>query len=347
MAAFKKFGDSRFIRVVQVGCGSMAQGWVERIIAKPGLELVGLVDLRREAAVQTAAKFKLPAGVVHGSLAQAIAAARPDVVVDITVPAAHYGVTMTALKAGCHVLGEKPLADNAAHARRMCAAAKAAKRLYMVTQNRRYIPAQIAFADAIRAKTVGRLSSLDADFFIGAHFGGFREAMASPLILDMAIHTFDQARMIAGADPVSVYCHEFNPHGSWYRGNAAAVCIFEFTKGVVFTYRGSWVGEGFSTSWECSWRAMCSQGAIAWDGRDEPKAQLVVGTQGFHRELKDLAIPVPAIEHQGHHGVLDEFVRCLRSGATPQTECRDNIKSLAMCLAAVESAKKGRKVAVR
>ena len=37
--------------------------------------------------------------------------------------------------------------------------------------------------------------------------------MDSPLVLDMAIHTFDQARFITGANPISVYCHEFNPPG--------------------------------------------------------------------------------------------------------------------------------------
>ena len=61
-----------------------------------------------------------------------------------------------------------------------------------------------------------------ADFFIGAHFGGFRDEMAHVLLLDMAIHTFDQARKILGADPVSVYCHEFNPAGSWYAGASSA-----------------------------------------------------------------------------------------------------------------------------
>ena len=61
------------------------------------------------------------------------------------------------------------------------------------------------------------------------------------------------------------------------------------------------------------------------------------------------APPLPALplEFSGHEGILDEFVRSLRSGAEPQTVCHDNIKSLAMCLAAVESAKSGRKVEVK
>jgi predicted dehydrogenase len=347
MATFTKFGSKRNIRILQVGCGAMGQGWVERIIAKPGLDLIGLVDIRPSAAEATAARFRLVGMPVFASLDDAIRAGRPDVVVDITVPSAHYQVTRTALKAGCHVLGEKPLADTLAHARAMCRAARLGRRLYMVTQNRRHLPAMVALRDAVRTDAIGRLSSLDADFYIGAHFGGFRDLMDSPLIIDMAIHSFDQARMISGCDPVSVYCHEFNPHGSWYAGAAAAVCIFEFTRGVLFTYRGSWAAEGFNTSWECQWRAHGARGALLWEGQGHPQAQVVAEGSGFRRKTADVAIPMPALTHVAHHGVLEEFVQCLRSGRSPQSECHDNIKSLAMCLAAVESARKGRKVAVR
>lgn len=55
-----------------------------------------------------------------------------------------------------------------------------------------------------------------------AHFGGFRDKMPSPLILDMAIHHFDLARYMSGADPVAVYAKEFNPAGSWYKGDVSA-----------------------------------------------------------------------------------------------------------------------------
>lgn len=78
---------------------------------------------------------------------------------------------------------------------------------------------------------------LTADFFIGAHFGGFRDAMPSPLLLDMAIHTFDAARYLSGADPLAVYCDEFNPAWSWYAGNACATAIFEMTGGLRYVYR--------------------------------------------------------------------------------------------------------------
>ncbi|MGD0091923.1 MAG: Gfo/Idh/MocA family oxidoreductase [Planctomycetota bacterium] len=347
MATFKPFVEDRKVRIVQVGCGGMAQGWVERTQKRPDAELVGLVDIRRPAAEETAAKHNLPPGIVYNTLEEAIAQAKPDAVTDITVPEAHYGVTVTALKAGCHVLGEKPLADSLAHAKAMCAAARKAKRLYMVTQNRRYMGTIQAFSKAAKEGTIGRLSSLDADFFIGAHFGGFRDVMDHVLVLDMAIHTFDQARFICGCDPLAVYCHEFNPHGSWYKGAAAALCIFEMTNGVAFTYRGSWAAEGYNTSWESNWRATGSQGTIVWDGAAQPKCQRPVGTEGFHRKLEDVALPEIKVAQGGHEGVLDEFLQALRSGATPQTVCDDNIKSLAMCFAAIESATKKRRVKVK
>ncbi|MCY3022167.1 MAG: Gfo/Idh/MocA family oxidoreductase [Planctomycetota bacterium] len=347
MAAFKPFKETRKLRILQVGCGGMAQGWVERTQKRADAEIVGLVDIRRQAAEETAAKHGLPPGIVFSTLEEALEKAKPDAVTDITVPEAHFGVTTTALKAGCHVLGEKPLADSMVHAKEMCKAAKKAKRLYMVTQNRRYMGTIQAFSKAVKDGVIGEVSSLDADFFIGAHFGGFRDVMDHVLLLDMAIHTFDQARFISGCDPVAVYCYEYNPHGSWYKGSAAALCVFEMTKGVVFTYRGSWAAEGFNTSWESNWRAVGSKGTVVWDGAAQPKCQRPAGTEGFFRKLEDVTLPEITVAHGGHEGVLEEFLQCVRKGATPQTVCDDNTKSLAMCFAAIQSAETGKRVKVK
>lgn len=347
MSTFTPFPKDKTLRVVQVGCGGMAQGWVERAIKKPGVEIVGLVDLRREAAEQTAAKFNLPPSVVYTSLDEALAKAKPDAVFDITVPSAHHGVTMAALNAGCHVLGEKPLSDSMEHAREVCAASEKSKRLYMVTQNRRYLNTIQPTRNGVKNGTIGALSSLDADFYLGAHFGGFRDVMDHVLILDMAIHHFDQARFLSGCDPLAVYCHEYNPHGSWFKHGAAAVCIFEMTGGVTFTYRGSWTAEGFSTSWQADWRIVGTNGSIRWDGESAPQAQVVKGNEGFRREMADIALPDVPLAFSAHDGVLEEFLTSLRNGTIPQTECHDNIKSLAMCFAAIESASTRQRVEIR
>ena len=126
---------------------------------------------------------------------------------------------------------------------------------------------------ATAALALGPLTTLNSDFYLGAHFEGFRLSMPHVLLVDMAIHTFDTARFISGADPVSVYCKEWNPRGSWYDHSASAVAIFELTGGMVYTYRGSWCSEGLNTSWEAQWRVIGERGSTTWDGCEQMAAQ--------------------------------------------------------------------------
>jgi predicted dehydrogenase len=169
--------------------------------------------------------------------------------------------------------------------------------------------------------------------------------MASPLILDMAIHTFDAARYLSGADPAAVYCEEFNPPWSWYNGAASATAIFEMSSGLRYTYRGSWCAEGRLTSWEGEWRAVGPNGSATWDGHNPPIAQIVTQRDGFLSQAEQRVAQVEDIP-AGIAGSLREFLQALATGATPMGECHDNIKSLAMVFGAIESAATGRRVAI-
>ncbi|MDX6242072.1 MAG: hypothetical protein QOG10_6979, partial [Kribbellaceae bacterium] len=94
----------------------------------------------------------------------------------------------------------------------------------MVSQNRRYLPALIAYRETVRQ--LGTVSSLSCDFYrawrdwrdLEGHFLG---TMDQPLLQDMAVHLFDAARALTGADPVAVYCESYNPPWSWFPGAAA------------------------------------------------------------------------------------------------------------------------------
>jgi predicted dehydrogenase len=258
-------------------------------------------------------------------------------------------VALEAFRQGCHLLGEKPLADSLANARKMVRAAAKVGRTHAVMQNRRYLPEIRVVRELIAAERLGPLTTLSSDFFIGAHFGGFREQMSHVLLLDMAIHTFDAARLLCGADPVSVYCKEWNPAGSWYAHGASAVAVFTMSNGVVYTYRGSWCAEGLRTAWESTWHGIGTRGSFRWDGYRDFKAQEVASVASPFSNVADLA-PLPfanATAPIGHGGLIAEFVRCVREGRTPETASSDNIKSLAMVLAAIESAEKGREVKVK
>ena len=338
-----------FLKVVQVGCGQMGQGWVESAAATRGLAGVGLVDLNCTMAQETAVRFKLPPGVVFSSLKEALAATGADVVFDVTVPDAHEAVVVEALESGCHVLGEKPMSDSLASARRMVAAANRTGKIYAITQTQRYRPPIRALQSFLAGGAIGAVQEAHADFFIGPHFGGFRDQMDFPLLMDMSIHTFDAARFLTGADPLSVYCHSFNPARSWYKGDASAIVIFEMTGGVVFCYRGSWCALGERTDWHSQWRILGSAGSVVWDGEMAFSAEAIVpgSTPEFFDSIRKLKVPVASMPVERHAALMAEFVAALRAGRPPETNCQDNIKSLAMVLAAVESAKTGRKVAVQ
>ena len=75
----------------------------------------------------------------------------------------------------------------AAHATSALAAAAGLN--YAIMQNRRYRPAIRAVRDIVASGALADLGIVNADFYLGPHFGGFRDAMQSPLLLDMAIHT--------------------------------------------------------------------------------------------------------------------------------------------------------------
>lgn len=335
-------------RAVLAGCGRMAEAWIDAVQATEGLELAGFVDVRLEAAQERAAQYG-GESVVGTDLQQVLDAAQPDIVFDCTIPEAHVAVTLTALANGCHVLGEKPLADTMANAQKMVTAAQEANRVYAVIQNRRYDANIRRLRQFIASGALGDLTTLNSDFYIGAHFGGFRDHMPHVLLLDMAIHTFDAARYLSGADPVSVYCKEWNPAGSWYDQDASAVAIFEMSNGLVYTYRGSWCADGWRTTWESDWRIIGQKGSAVWQGDERMKAEVVSGTGGFFSDVAAAEIPANDDSEYvgGHTGQIRDFVDCLRMGRTPQTICTDNIKSLAMVFGAIESAESGRQVSIQ
>jgi predicted dehydrogenase len=335
-------------RTLLVGCGRMSHAWLRIAVARDDVEIVGLVDPDVAAAERKKVRYELDVPVFD-SLAPALAETGPDLVFDVVVPEARREVVGAALAAGCHVLSEKPMATSLAEARELVAAAEKSGRTFAILQNRRYLAPMRALRELVAGGEIGRPGFAGADFFMGHHVGGFRRTMEHPLLLDMAIHTFDQARFLLGADPVSVYCHEFNLEGSWFAGDASAVCVFELTGGIVFCYRGSWTAEGACTTWEASWRIAGTQGTAIWDGDQAPYAETPTGKPRPVDLRRDSVRVESKTDWRGgphHAGCLDEMLGALAEGRPPETDCRDNLKSIAMVFAAIESARQGRKLAV-
>ncbi|MFD4960188.1 Gfo/Idh/MocA family protein [Microbacterium sp. NPDC058389] len=327
--------DAGRVRVVVVGAGPMGRAWLRTIMAERDVELAGIADLAVEVADEAAAEVGVPGLATGADAVELVRRTGAHAIVDVTVPAAHHPVTLAALRAGIPVLGEKPAAATVAEALSLAAAAQLTGQLFMVSQSRRYD--DHLYATRALAAGLGRAGILSVDFFKAPRFGGFRDAMSSPLLLDMAIHQFDMARFLLGADPVSVMCDEYNPAWSWYAGDAAATAAFEFDDGARFVFTGSWCSPGLETSWNGSWRLSAEHGSVLWDGDNPPTGDAV----GTGLPAADVAAPGAGIS-----GSLREFVAALRTGAEPMGRVHENILSLAMVEAAMLSARTGRRVSI-
>lgn len=332
---------------VMVGCGNMSQGWlraVEQInAAGQRVEITGFVDIDAEIARQRAAEGGYDRAICGSDLQAVLSGTGADIVFDIVVPSARVDVVTTAFNAGCDVLSEKPMGNSMAEARELLKTRENTGRLHAIVQNRRHLAGIHRARTFLQSGGIGRIAEVHCDFFLGPHFGGFREEMEHVLLHDMAIHTFDTARFIADLDPQKAYCHESNPAHSWYRHGASAIAIFDCADDVTMSYRGSWCAEGVPTSWEASWRIVGSRGSLVWDGNQGFRAEIARSRDGLFNKAE--AVPIPELaaplEFEGHAGVIADFLDARETGRPPLTDSRDNIRSLAMTFAAIESAERG------
>ena len=332
MGDFATVADEGPLRLALVGTGAMGRAWMRMIAGTPSVRLVGLVDLDLDLARRAAAEHGVDVAV-GDALAPVLAQSGAQAVIDVTVPSAHHAVNTEALLLGVPVLSEKPIAPTVAETLSLIAAEEVSGQLLMTSQSRRYYPQLARFKQAV--SRLGAIGVVTTDFFKAPHFGGFRDEMDHPLLVDMAIHAFDAARYLLDADPVTVDCRTFNPEWSWYRGDAAATAIFAFEGGARYIYTGSWCSPGLETSWNGAWRVSGASGSATWDGEGEPIAGQPTDTVGGPVP----ATPVPVRAEIA--GALDEFASALRTGTTPSGDVHSNVHSLAMVEAAVLSATTG------
>lgn len=104
-----------------IGCGNIAMTYMRNAALFRAVRLVACADVRPEVARRCAEDYGIRAQSVDGLLANP----EVDLVLNLTVPAAHVDVTLSALSANKHVFTEKPLATSAAEGRRLVAEAKA------------------------------------------------------------------------------------------------------------------------------------------------------------------------------------------------------------------------------
>ncbi len=336
------------LKLLQIGCGNISNTWLSSLAKRNDIEFCGLVDIDRDAAREKVSAHGLQCPIFTDA-AKAIKATSPHIAIDNIIPSERLALAEICMSNGLHVLSEKPLADNIDNAKKIIKLSDKYNRDFFVMQNRRYNTNMFSYRNAIQSGRIGEIGYLGVEFFRDPHFGGFRDIMDSPLLIDMAIHTFDQARFLLGKNPVSVICKEYNPGWSWYKGNSSAICIFTFEDGTIFNYTGSWCAPGMNTSWDSGWRTIGSKGSCLWNGNDFPTAGLSIlnDVKSCHPDAESIIIDRINCDIGGHAGCINEMIESIKAGSRAQTDCRDNIISMAMVFAAIKSSAKNREIQIK
>jgi predicted dehydrogenase len=189
------------LRVGVVGCGLMGR---KRSAALGADRLVGAYDVRPEAATALAAE--------HGAQAcgelEDLFALEPDVVIVATSHDRLAGCAVRALKAGAHVLVEKPAGIGVADVDRLAAAAQAAGRVVKVGFNHRFHPAIAQAVDIARSGRFGELLFVRGRYGHGGRIGYDREWRADPAtagggeMTDQGMHLLDLTHWLLGELPL-------------------------------------------------------------------------------------------------------------------------------------------------
>jgi predicted dehydrogenase len=197
--------DSRKVRVLVAGLGTMGTSHARAYKAIEDFDLVGLCTHRAAARCDLDAEF---AGVPRfEDLSAALAELKPDAVAIAAYTEFHAPMALQALEAGAHVFCEKPLADSLAAAEKIVAAARAAKRTLLVGYILRVHPSWTRFVEI--GRTLGKpvamrmnLNQQSSGSFWDVHKALMRST--SPIV-DCGVHYVDIMCQVTRSRPVLVH----------------------------------------------------------------------------------------------------------------------------------------------
>lgn len=156
--------NSKTVRVAVVGTGGMGNGHMQLFKAVPDTEVVAVCDIDAARVSAFAKKHGIPESSAYTDFAKLLKECPVDAVAISTPDASHAPLSIQALRAGKHVLCEKPLGVSYAETKRMVAAARKAGTVAMVNFSYRNWPAIQAIASRVRNGEIGELRHIEASY---------------------------------------------------------------------------------------------------------------------------------------------------------------------------------------
>ncbi|NQU76433.1 MAG: Gfo/Idh/MocA family oxidoreductase [Planctomycetes bacterium] len=258
-------------------------------------------------------------------------------VVDVTLPThLHAEAAVSALRAGKHVICEKPMARTSAQARRMIHAASKASRRLFVAHCIRFWPHYAKARQVVMAGQYGKVISAVFTRLSGTPIWSYQNWLQNPgksglCALDMHIHDADFILYTFGK-PDAV-----TSRGSGFRKGRLdhIVTTYEYRDNLLVTAEGGWDYAG-EYPFSMSFRIAMKKAAIAFQGGELMLYPL--GGQGRKVDVDD---------GDAYENELREFVQCIANGRDSEiAPACSAVRSVQLVEAEMNSALTGKKVKV-
>jgi UDP-N-acetyl-2-amino-2-deoxyglucuronate dehydrogenase len=332
-----------------IGLGLIADFHAQAISELTGAKLVGIATRNPEKAKAFAAKH---GAAVHTTDIAALVA-RPDIdVLCITTPSgAHLEPSLAAIRAGKHVVIEKPIEIDLPRTDEIIAAAEKAKVWIAPIFQGRFGTGARTVKAAIDSGRLGQL--VLASNYVKWH--RTRQYYTAPrgnyandgggAVINQAIHGLDLLQWFAGM-PVEVCALKANRVYTHIEVEDTAVATMRFASGALGAFEAStalWPG------WSRRHELCGEHGSIVleddrivrWEFRDPRPEDDAIRAAGQANVLGSGASDPGAISVEGHKRQLQDMVDAIRAGRPPLLDGREGRKAVAFVRAIYESAERG------
>ncbi|MEX0273139.1 MAG: Gfo/Idh/MocA family protein [Flavobacteriaceae bacterium] len=350
------------IKILVVGCGHMGTSHARAYHQLPGFEIVGLVS--RGSHSRERLSEELGGLPTFSNFADALKLTRPDAVSINTYPDTHARYIRASLEANCHVFVEKPLATTVSEAQELVDMALAKDRKMVVGYILRVHPAWARFielAQGLGKPLVMRMNLNQQSS--GDNWHTHRQLMKSMSpIVDCGVHYVDVMCLMTGADPISV--------------SAIGARLSNEIDQAMYNYGQLQVRfDDGSVGWyEAGWGPMMSETAFFIKDVIGPKGSvsIVDGNKGTSDNVDDHSRTGGLVVHHARLGTDGHFVRpdyvintsnepdhdalckleqeyfyeAITRDVSLEYHLRDAVNSLRIVLAADESVRTGKTIAL-
>ena len=337
------------IRLGMIGAGGFANAHINGVKGLDFVELVAISDVVLENAREKSEKYNIPFYYQdHKELL-----AREDIdAVTLPLPdQVHASIAVDALRAGKHVLCEKPMALSREDCEAMVKAAKETGKQLMVGQIGRYTPAFVKAKEIFESGEIGELMFIESEYAhdyskLGGQ-GGWRVTPERHPILGGGCHAIDLIRMIAG-NPEEVFAYANNKVLVDWPINDTTVAVMKFPNGAIGKVFNS---HGCKRKYTMRTVVQGTKGTLIFDNS---RPWISVYKEEFRGEESYLGARQQNIEmkigcavnNHNTQGEIGDFCRCLLEGRPVTTDGVEGASTVAVGLAIVESVETGKPVKV-